>query len=101
MNFYVGQKVVCVDGTADLNRAESSWEKLPVRGDTYTIRGIHPDADAILLEEIKNPVWRYRNMVGEVHFLMRRFRALEEKPDAIEQFRQMCKDAEAGNLVDA
>jgi hypothetical protein len=76
-NFHVGQKVVYIyDGI----KRPTMNEKIPVRNVVYTIRGFHPDGDAIHLEEIVNPDHLYcengRTVVLELYFLLTSFRPL-------------------------
>lgn len=99
--FYVGQKVVCVEDGAIFPRPNSRWEYPIKKGGIYTVAWAgtcdsHPLYEpyaGVHLVEIKRHIDR--------PFDACRFAPLEEKPDAIEQFRKMCRDAEAGKLVDA
>lgn len=105
-NFYVGQKVVCIvpdDGPE--HGGESFWG--PACGlkpsGVYTIRWVGPvrfetgPAIGVRLNEIRRDI----SLGRDVAFGASRFRPTVDKPDAIELFRKMCRDAEAGKLVDA
>jgi len=90
VSFNVGQKVVCVDSRPRIDgsgrRSGHGDEKLPVRGAVYTVRAIVAgkpygyEHDGVLLEEIVNPVRRYRAPSGpvdaELFFAAWRFRPL-------------------------
>lgn len=113
MTFSVGQKVVCINA---LWGCPSSWDLVPnkpVINGVYTVRAVGCETyrcepayevkPAIWLDECVNPLkqWRDTRAPREIGFWVGRFRPLEEKSDAIEVFRQMCKDAESGKLVGA
>ena len=81
MNFHVGQKVVCVDGS----RRPWTHEQMlmPTEGAIYTIRSINDvdDGVAVQLNEIENPecvLDKDRNWV-EPSFILDRFRPLIER----------------------
>lgn len=76
MNFQVGKKVVCVIGGPRCERRYP--EKFPTTGEIYTVRGIHPDGDSILLVEIINALYPYRFGMSELHFRNDRFRPVDE-----------------------
>jgi hypothetical protein len=80
MNFYVGQRVVCVwaPGRGDKG---FGWEKHPKVGSTYTIRDLEDlagDGPGIRLVEIVNELGDYAEGYVEVNFCPTRFRAFEE-----------------------
>ena len=74
MNFRIGQKVVCVDGTRlclDLG------EQRPVKGRIYTIRNFcedDTDGTGLRLEEIVNEPRHYTDGYAEIAFYVWRFR---------------------------
>lgn len=47
-------------------------DKLPVKNKIYTVRDIQDD-DALVLEEIVNPIHQYSNGYHELYFLIKRF----------------------------
>lgn len=101
-NFYVGQKVVCVDD----NWIDFNWNYVPnkpTRGQVYTVRAVGEQAagpqDEITLMlwlcEITNePRWWRGPRKEEAGFIVTRFRPAVDKPDVVEQFRRMCREAE-------
>lgn len=99
--FYGGQKVVCVSAFENIQGGET----FPVKGCVYTVReavyrpGCGEFAHGLLLVEIANRPRRYKDGHHEKAFALFRFKPLEEKPDAIEWVRQICRDVEAGNLI--
>jgi hypothetical protein len=85
MTFRVGQKVVCVNDNGRSLRP--SWEILPVRGETYTIRCI--EGRAVRLAEIINDPFPYSEGLGELKFLASRFRPIVERKTDISIFTKM------------
>lgn len=83
-DFYVGQKVVCVD-------VSEPFSAVPMltKGAVYTVSGV--DADQYLSLVELPPQFGDRQK-----WFQSRFRPLEEKPDAIEWARKICRDVEAG-----
>ena len=101
MTFHVGQKVVCVNisprpGVRGLHPQHGD-EVTPWKGHVYTVRAVFDarphgyDQDALLLEEIVNPVRRYIAPAGVVEveqfFLVFRFRPV--RTTSIEVFTRM------------
>lgn len=89
MIFQPGQKVVCVDDTFDPAFAQF-YVTFPVKGQTYTIRGIAPainlqrqDEIAVYLTEIYNPC-SSKAPHRERGFVPERFVPLDELPDVEE-----------------
>ena len=85
--FGIGQKVLCVDGKPrKAGMCSQTDEVLVAVGSIYTVRevidtrGHGYDEDALLLEEIRNPVRVYVTPAGpvrtEVYFFASRFRPL-------------------------
>jgi hypothetical protein len=99
MIFYVGRKVVFVNGRIRRDGLFPYYPStaLPVVGSIYTIREVFDarpygyDEAAILLDEVVNPVRRYIAPAGPVRceqfFLGNRFRPLHDT--SIEIFTQM------------
>lgn len=89
MNFHVGQKVVCVDDTANNGPLSANMHNLIRKGEVYTIRdidhraaGIH-GSPSVRLEEVACPI-QPATILGpwEPGFHPRRFRpAIERKTD--------------------
>jgi len=98
-DFYVGQKVVCVDDNLHMdwesNRGCEPWPLMVTNGSAYVI-------SEILLLTKNNGITiqglRLRGVVRDCNCPLdaRRFRPLETKSDPLEIFRQMCRDAESG-----
>lgn len=95
MTFRVGQKVVCINGAFS-----SEWDQIgnkPVERGIYTVRavtictfGSHVDVPCILLEEVKNPIKRWRDgSTMECPFAQKRFRPLVERKTDISIFKAM------------
>ena len=78
MKFYIGQKVVCVDGT---HNPEGFSMFYPQEGCIYTIRGFHTEPHiqdiGIFLEEVVNPRTKWADATAcEWPFASKRFRPL-------------------------
>lgn len=82
--FRIGQKIVCVDGKP--RRPRTTPHIYPVKGEIYTVRAIHRNLDAVLLEEIINYPRYYSNVFGELHWFCDRFRPIVKIGD------QVCKE---------
>jgi len=96
--FFVGQKVVCV------NDAETYSPDCvpPALHGTYTVRDLIEVPSfglAIRVREIVNPLYRHKH-VGNVEYLYgaARFRPLESK--AIKLFRKIARDVTEGKTVE-
>lgn len=76
MNFYVGQRVVCVPRVGEA-KGGCGWEVYPVVGETYTIRDLEDlgDGPGVRLVEIVNKRGNYQQGYVEVNFCPSRFRA--------------------------
>jgi hypothetical protein len=81
--FEPGTHVVCIDDTFPPSSAKY-FEKLPVRGEIYTVRDIIPAQGwngghtcAVLLGEIRNPPPSHRPQWGECGFSPDRFREIQ------------------------
>jgi hypothetical protein len=95
-----GAKVVCVEPNPWWSTKAAAGVSSPVRGGVYTIRAVHADAEAILVEELHNPnrlvqldgghvvaepcfaVWRFRPVVrresdGEIEATLFHLRGLK------------------------
>lgn len=95
--WYVGQKVVCTNGTPSSNRLALK-ENFPIAGKVYTIRdiksGLAEDNQlSFLLEEITNRARPYIDGTYELHFLEKRFKPLEENKTDISIFTEMLNKA--------
>lgn len=78
MNFKIGEKVVCVNNIYLEPEKIEVGIKAPLKNEIYTIRSIN-DYDAIMVEEIINPICKYGNSgyVGENSFYLHHFRKLD------------------------
>lgn len=91
MIFQPGQKVVCINDTFPL-WARQMYAALPVKGKTYTIRGIAPGIDpasrqdeiSVYLRELVNPK-STKDPFREWGFKSERFAPPEEIPASEEQ----------------
>jgi hypothetical protein len=85
--FNIGDKVVCVNDSVDLDKMEEIKNDVPnwVQKDIeYTVRGFNENDGivvGVLLEEIKNPIKYFKliNRFQEPAFAEWRFRKLERK----------------------
>lgn len=76
--FRVGQKVVCVDDSNYRNpHLAHLFSNPPVRGRIYTVRGITAGG-LVLLKEIENPPYRWRDGFYEPGYLPFRFRPIDD-----------------------
>lgn len=97
-NFYVGQKVVCIDDSDRRMRATTYEGPNPLRkGTIYTVREIayrHTGGDlTLMLKEIVLPVcWFYGQ---EYAFLADRFRPLDERKTDISVFTRLLEPSPA------
>lgn len=87
--FKVGQKVVCIDGSAIRADCQVGMPIRPNKGEIYTVRSIqiepHIDGYGVRLEEIMNPsmLWSDGDE-REWSYDHRRFQALIEQHDELE-----------------
>lgn len=90
LDWYPGQRVVCVDDNFDTSRHDHNLVRLPKKGQVLTIRTaeIQPNTDLFSLTfvEIKNPVLQYSNGLLERAFRVKHFRPLQE--NRLDQFRK-------------
>lgn len=86
----VGSLVECIANTSsfDCDRNES----VPKKGGIYTVRGIHPDGDAIRLEEIVNRPIKYADEFGECYFLSSKFRELQPPMNVSELIEELLNE---------
>lgn len=97
-NFKVGEKVVCI--STILPQAYSR-SVLPEKGEMYTIRGILEKEGnvGLVLEEIVNPVQKFKNGYGEEHFGIKFFRKLDYQ-FAEDVIKKICEEpVEAEDLT--
>lgn len=101
-DFYPGQKVVCVDASHHPGTGRHNPFNWPIReGGVYTVRkfalfhhghrGLTPH---VWLEEVRRFGYNFERQLEDMPFYFSRFKPLEEKPDAIEWARQICREAE-------
>lgn len=76
MELSLKQKVICV---GLFKAPRKNKEEYPVYGRIYTIREFveHKGMIGILLEEIVNPIYQYKEGPGETAFGIRNFRPME------------------------
>jgi hypothetical protein len=105
--FSIGQKVMCVDGKPRKNGMCRHTDEVLINvGSIYTVREIIDarghgcDEDALLLEEIRNPIRVYVTPAGpertEVYFFASRFRPL--RTANIDVFTKMQEPTRAREL---
>lgn len=105
MTFYVGQKVVCVDGKLSAEYAALAHDLnivMPTENSVYTIRDIVRDfivgKEHCRLVEIKNPIinWLIQES-SEPAFSVSRFRPAVERKTDISVFTEMLTPKEFVN----
>jgi hypothetical protein len=76
-NFYIGQKIVCIQ-PCNLNSSQVAWPNKPVVGGAYHVRGLFVDPFGprigVLLREIVNPTCNFLDGVKEGGFWHGHFR---------------------------
>jgi hypothetical protein len=102
MNFRVGQKVVCVEDRFSA-RCRIDIPALPVKGQTYTVRGVygHANGQMIWLEEIANPLCVLDDVGGapiEPCWPSCRFRPAVDRKTDISTFTKILDDVNAGRV---
>lgn len=87
-SWHVGMKVVCV---ADDWEQVGGPERLPIKGEVYTIRSIAPGPDGIyvMLVEIVNEPMHYRQGLCEMDFHADAFRPVQRRVTDISIFTAM------------
>jgi hypothetical protein len=98
--FKIGQKVICIDDTTPSSENGAAYCLIrPVKGEIYTIRGIHTepyiDGYGVWLEECLNPsvIWSDRTEI-EWPFASTRFKALRDW--GLEIFERAKQQVDAG-----
>ena len=91
--FHIGQQVVCVHDVGCPSANE--FRNVPVKAGLYTVRGfVSPDVGyertpGMLLEEVVNPPWEYKEGVFEPSFHPYHFRPLVQHKTDISVFTRM------------
>jgi hypothetical protein len=91
--FHIGQRVVCIHDVSSPLAAE--FPNVPIKGSIYTVRGfVSPDVGyertpGMLLEEVVNPPWEYKEGVFEPSFHPYHFRPLVQHKTDISVFTRM------------
>lgn len=82
----VGSLIECVNGNFSPDTHEFVPNR-PVKGNHYMVREIRARGSnvGILLEEIKNPPVRFKNVTREPTFKAERFREIDGLDEAIEE----------------
>jgi hypothetical protein len=94
--FHISQRVVCIH---DVGRPSANeFPNVPRKGGIYTVRGfVSPDVayertPGMLLEEVVNPLWEYKEGVFEPSFHPYHFRPLVQHNTDISVFTRMLHD---------
>ena len=91
--FHIGQRVVCIHDVG--SRPANEFPNVPIKGSIYTVRGfVSPDVGyertpGMLLEEVVNPPWEYKEGVFEPSFHPYHFRPLVQHKTDISVFTRM------------
>jgi hypothetical protein len=91
--FHIGQRVVCIHDVGCPPANEFS--NVPIKGSIYTVRGfVSPDVGyertpGMLLEEVVNPPWEYKEGIFEPSFHPYHFRPLVQHKTDISVFTRM------------
>jgi hypothetical protein len=91
--FRIGQQVVCIHDVS--SPPANEFQNVPVKGSIYTVRGfVLPDVGyertpGMLLEEVVNPAWEYKEGIFEPSFHPYRFRPLIQRKTDISVFKRM------------
>ena len=91
--FHIGQRVVCIHDVG--YQPANEFQNVPLKGSIYTVRGfVSPDigyerTPGMLLEEIMNPPWEYKEGVFEPSFHPYHFRPLVQHKTDITVFTRM------------
>ena len=91
--FHIGQRVVCIHDVGCPPANE--FPNVPIKGSIYTVRGfVSPDVGyertpGMLLEEVVNPPWEYKEGVFEPSFHPYHFRPLVQHKTDISVFTRM------------
>ena len=91
--FHIGQRVVCIHDVG--SRPANEFPNVAVKGSIYTVRGfVSPDVGyertpGMLLEEVVNPPWEYKEGVFEPSFHPYHFRPLVQHKTDISVFTRM------------
>ena len=102
-NFKIGQRVLCVKNFKS-SQGERFKNVKPLKGITYTIRGIEHMEEGIglLFEEIINPKYSYTDSFGEKVFSAEHFRPLiynDAKSEILEKFKQTEEKSDVQPLI--
>jgi hypothetical protein len=91
--FHIGQQVVCIHDIGCPPGNE--FPNIPIKGSIYTVRGfVSPDVGyertpGMLLEEVVNAPWEYKEGVFEPSFHPYHFRPLVQHKTNISVFKRM------------
>ena len=91
--FHIGQRVVCIHEVG--RPSANEFPNVPIKGSIYTVRGfVTPDVGyertpGMLLEEVVNPPWEYKEGVFEPSFHPYHFRPLVQHKTDISVFTGM------------
>jgi len=91
--FHIGQRIVCIHDVGCPSANE--FPNVPIKGSIYTVRGfVSPDVGyertpGMLLEEVVNPPWEYKEGVFEPSFHPYHFRPLVQHKTDVSVFKRM------------
>jgi hypothetical protein len=71
--FKIGDRVICINANFGANALAHPQYTFPTSEKTYTVRGLHSEGNALLLEEIKNPRINDNAFDNEISFWEWRF----------------------------
>jgi hypothetical protein len=98
--FHIGQRVVSIHDVG--YRPANEFPSLPIKGSIYTVRGfVSPDigcerTPGMLLEEVVNPPWVYKEGIFEPSFHPYHFRPLVQHKTDISGFVRMLDSVRTG-----
>ena len=76
--FKIGDKVICINANFGAKGLANPQYTFPKAETNYTVRGLHSEGNALLLEEIKNPLINDKPVDNEICFWEWRFIHLEQ-----------------------
>jgi hypothetical protein len=91
--FHIGQRVACIHDVGC--QPPNEFPNVPIKGSVYTVRGfVSPDVGyertpGMLLEEVVNPPWEYKEGIFEPSFHPYHFRPLVQHGTDTSVFTRM------------
>jgi len=71
--FKIGDKVICINANFGATGLTNPQYTFPKAETNYIVRGLHSEGNALLLEEIKNPIINKKPVDNEICFWEWRF----------------------------